>query len=154
MSVPLCNCNRHFSFLPSKNHSHHSLHFPICNHTHFPPKPFRRRVYVSASRGGGGAADSQTLPQSAIQRIAEKLRSLGSVEESSGIASDEPSTSGGKSPGEIFVPLPARLPKYRVGHTLEQSWSRLENPVPEPGAGSAIQSFHKLRRGGEGERED
>lgn len=91
--------------------------------------------------------DTQTLPQSAIQRIAEKLRNLGYVEESSSDASDEPSISGANSPGAIFVPLPARLPKYRVGHTLDPSWSTPENPVPEPGAGNAIQRFHELRRG-------
>lgn len=91
-------------------------------------------------------ADSETLPQSAIQRIAEKLRNLGYVEESSSNASDETSISGTKSPGEIFVPLPARLPKYRVGHTMDPSWSTPENPVPEPGAGKSIQRFHEMRR--------
>ncbi|KAL6505839.1 CRM-domain containing factor cfm2, chloroplastic [Orobanche hederae] len=148
MEVPLCNCNRHFSFLPSKTLLKPALQFPICNYSNFPPKPFRRRVSVCAGLGGGGGvADTQTLPQSAIQRISEKLRSLGYLEESSSDASDEPSISGANSPGEIFVPLPSRLPKYRVGYTLDPSWSTPENPVPEPRARSAIQRFHELRRG-------
>lgn len=91
--------------------------------------------------------DSETLPQSAIQRIAEKLRSLGYVEESSNNAQRETSNPGPNSPGEIFVPLPTHLPKYRIGHTLDPSWSTPENPVPEPGSGIAIQRFHELRRG-------
>lgn len=146
MLVPLCDCNRHFSFLPSKTLLNPSPKIPICHYQNFPLKPFRRRISVSAAAGRGGVADSETLPQSAIQRIAEKLRNLGYVEESSSNASDETSISGTKSPGEIFVPLPARLPKYRVGHTLDPSWSTPENPVPEPGAGKSIQRFHEMRR--------
>lgn len=93
-------------------------------------------------------ADSQALPQSAIQRIAEKLRSLGYVEEeSSSDTNDEPSISSPNSPGEIFIPLPARLPKFRLGHTLDPSWSTPENPVPEPGSGNVIQRYHELKRG-------
>jgi RNA-binding protein YhbY len=38
------------------------------------------------------------------------------------------------------------LPKHRVGHTLDTSWSTLENPVPVPGTGSAISRYHDLRR--------
>lgn len=146
MLVPLCNCNRHFSFLPPKTPLKPSPKIPICQYQNFPLQPFHRRVSVSAAAGRGGLADSETLPQSAIQRIAEKLRNLGYVEESSSNASDETSISGTKSPGEIFVPLPERLPKYRVGHTLDPSWSTPENPVPEPGAGKSIQRFHEMRR--------
>jgi hypothetical protein len=34
------------------------------------------------------------------------------------------------------------LPKHRVGHTLDTSWSTPENP----GTGSAISRYHDLRR--------
>ncbi|XP_052196230.1 CRM-domain containing factor CFM2, chloroplastic isoform X2 [Diospyros lotus] len=95
-----------------------------------------------------GEVETQTLPQSAIKRIADKLRSLGyggdeNKEESTETRSSNP---GDGSPGEIFIPLPRQLPKYRVGHTIDPSWSTPENPVPEPGRGRAIQRFHKLRR--------
>ncbi|KAH6830243.1 CRM family member 2 [Perilla frutescens var. hirtella] len=145
MLVPLCNCNRHFSFLPPKTLLKPLPQNSVCNYPNFPLKPFRRRISVSAGSGGGGA-DTQTLPQSAIQRIAEKLRSLGYVEDSSSDASHETSISGANSPGDIFVPFPTRLPKYRVGHTLDSSWSTPENPVPEPGSGKLIQRFHELKR--------
>lgn len=145
MLVPLCNCNRHFSFLPTKTFLKPSCSIPSCHYPKFPIKSSRRRFCISAA---AVEADSQTLPQSAIQRIAEKLRSLGYVEEeSSSDTQDETLISGPNSPGEIFVPLPSRLPKFRLGHTLDPSYSTPENPVPEPGSGNAIQRFHELRRG-------
>lgn len=147
MEVSVCNCNRHFSFLSSKSLLKPALQFRNCNFPNFQLKPSRRRRVTVCAGGHGGVADTQTLPQSAIQRIAEKLRSLGYVEESSSDSSDEPSIGSANSPGAIFVPLPSRLPKHRVGHTLDPSWSTPENPVPEPGAGNAIQRFHELRRG-------
>lgn len=144
MLVPLCNCNRHFSFLPTKTLLNPSCQIPSCHYPNFSFKSSRRRVSISAAAVEAG---SQTLPQSAIQRIAEKLRSLGYVEESSSDGPDETLIPGPNSPGEIFVPSPTRLPKYRIGHTLDPSWSTPENPVPEPGSGNAIQRFHELRRG-------
>lgn len=93
------------------------------------------------------AADAQTqklLPKSAIQRIAEKLRNLGFTDENSNPPPEcEPARSS--SAGEIFFPLPKQLPKHRVGHTIDTSWSTPENPVPEPGSGTAIARFHRLR---------
>ncbi|KAL0332002.1 UNVERIFIED_CONTAM: CRM-domain containing factor CFM2, chloroplastic [Sesamum calycinum] len=103
-----------------------------------------QRASISVAASGG---DSQTLPASAIHRIVEKLRSLGYVEESSNGTADEALPPGPNSPGEIFIPFPTRLPKYRVGHTLDPSWSTPENPIPDPGSGNAIQRFHELRRG-------
>ncbi|KAL3833206.1 hypothetical protein ACJIZ3_007942 [Penstemon smallii] len=135
MLVTLCNCNRHFSFLPSKTLQNPPI--PNCQFPNLQFKSHRRRFSVSAAE-----TESQIIPQSAIQRIAEKLRSLGFVEEST---NNEPLTPGPNSPGEIFVPLPTRLPKYRVGHTLDSSWSTPENPVPEPGSGNVIQRFHEVR---------
>ncbi|KAF9666419.1 hypothetical protein SADUNF_Sadunf16G0227400 [Salix dunnii] len=91
------------------------------------------------------ADNAQTLPHSAIQRIADKLRSLGFTEETE--------TKAQTTAGEIFIPLPNRLPKYRVGQTLDPSWSTPENPVPVPGSGRAISRYHELRREVKRERE-
>lgn len=91
------------------------------------------------------ADNPQTLPHSAIQRIADKLRSLGFTEETE--------TKAPTAAGEIFIPLPNRLPKYRVGQTLDPSWSTPENPVPVPGSGKAISRYHELRREVKRERE-
>ncbi|XP_034206990.1 CRM-domain containing factor CFM2, chloroplastic isoform X2 [Prunus dulcis] len=100
------------------------------------PKPSKFAIRSSTT-------GTKTLaPKSAIQRIAEKLRSLGFTENNEK-PQPQPDT---KYAGEIFVPLPQRLPKYRVGHTLDSSWSTPENPVPEPGTGRAIARFHELRR--------
>lgn len=108
--------------------------------THQSPKPVNFVVRSSA-------ADAQTqklLPKFAIQRIAEKLRNLGFTDENSNPPPEcEPARSS--SAGEIFVPLPKQLPKHRVGHTIDTSWSTPENPVPEPGSGTAIARFHRLR---------
>lgn len=88
------------------------------------------------------------LPHSAIQRIADKLRTLGYVEDNNQqtppaqINNDDNDST---APGRIFVPLPTHLPKYRVGHTFDSSWSTPENPVPQPGTGTAITRFHQLR---------
>ncbi|XP_076938579.1 CRM-domain containing factor CFM2, chloroplastic-like [Bidens hawaiensis] len=99
------------------------------------------------------SADTNTLPQSAIRRIADKLRSLGYVEDTcsdnqqpSPSPSPPQQTLTATSPGQIFVPLPYRLPKHRVGHTLDPSWTTPENPLPEPGSGTAIRRYHELRR--------
>lgn len=149
MMFSSCNCNRHFP-----------LYFPsfaisASGSSKLPLPPSQRRTSVGVS--AALAADTQTLPQSAIQRIAEKLRSLGYAEE--GINKENPEETLSPcpvypSPGEIFVPLRSHLPKHRVGHTLDPSWSTPENPVPEPGSGDAIQRFHDLRRGFLKEKEE
>ncbi|KAL0450626.1 UNVERIFIED_CONTAM: CRM-domain containing factor CFM2, chloroplastic [Sesamum latifolium] len=144
MLVSLCSCDRHFSFLPSTTLPKPSFGIPSNHYPNFLFKPLRRRASISV---GASGADSQTLPASAIHRIAEKLRSLGYVEESGNDTADETLPPGPNSPGEIFIPFPTRLPKYRVGHTLDPSWSTPENPIPDPGSGNAIQRFHELRRG-------
>lgn len=149
MMISSCNCNRHFP-----------LYFPSfaisafgCSKLPLSPSQQRTSVGVSAAL----AADTQTLPQSAIQRIVEKLRSLGYAEEGINKVNPEETLSScpiSPSPGEIFVPLRSHLPKHRVGHTLDPSWSTPENPVPEPGSGDAIQRFHDLRRGFLKEKEE
>ncbi|KAM5581543.1 hypothetical protein ABKV19_010666 [Rosa sericea] len=124
------------SSLPPKTLTHHQSFSPFFS---FPqtPKPSKFTIRTSA-------ADPQTLaPNSAIQRIAEKLRSLGFAEDDNKKPDSRPDPN---SAGEIFVPLPETLPKYRVGHTIDASWSTPENPVPEPGTGRAISRFHEMRR--------
>ncbi|CAH9084561.1 unnamed protein product [Cuscuta europaea] len=104
----------------------------------------RASIVVAAS----AAAHAQSFSQSAIERVAEKLRSLGYVEDDGNKVKPEETLyqkTNSSSPGEIFVPLPNQLPKYRVGHTLDPSWSTPQNPVPLPGSGNAIQRFHALR---------
>ncbi|XP_028093045.1 CRM-domain containing factor CFM2, chloroplastic isoform X1 [Camellia sinensis] len=143
--------------LPLSNHHQTSLPFNSLPNPFFTPFPFPKtllfrnprippnssllRPYASAS-----SAATRTLPQSAIKRIADKLRSLGYVEEEQDSKQTLNSHSSNDLPGEIFIPLPNRLPKYRVGHTIDTSWSSPENPVPEPGLGTAIQRFHGFRR--------
>ncbi|XP_062151304.1 CRM-domain containing factor CFM2, chloroplastic isoform X2 [Alnus glutinosa] len=112
--------------------------------TFFPsPLPRNPKFLIRSS-----ASDAQTLPKSAIQRIADKLRTLGFTEDTQ---SPSPSPSPGpgpneKSAGEIFIPLSNRLPRRRVGHTMDTSWSTPGNSVPEPGTGTAIVRYNALRR--------
>lgn len=152
MLNPLCSSrsrNHEFCYLiPSKALLNPSPQIPrfFFSFPRLPFKPLLHQVSASAAAGGGSSADSGTLPQSAIQRIAEKLRSLGYVEEGKENL-EKVKNYNGSPPGEIFVPLPTKLLKYRVGHTLDPSWSTPENPVPVPGSGNAIQNFHELRRG-------
>ncbi|XP_037491729.1 CRM-domain containing factor CFM2, chloroplastic [Jatropha curcas] len=114
-----------------------------------PRNPLKPFIRCSAT------PDSKTLPHSAIKRIADKLRSLGFTEHNPKL----PETLNSeleretKQVGEIFIPLPNQLPKYRVGHTLDPSWSTPENPVPIPGAGKAIARYHELRKEVKKERE-
>ncbi|KAL2505107.1 CRM family member 2 [Abeliophyllum distichum] len=160
MLNPLCSSsssrsrNQEFCYLiPSRTLLNFSSQIPIFFFS-FPRLHFKSLLHqTSAAAGGGDGADSGTLPQSAIQRIAEKLRSLGYVEEDKENPEKDINYNG-SSPGEIFVPLPTKLPKYRVGHTLDQSWSTPDNPVPVPGSGNAIQSFHELRHGVFKEKEE
>uniref|UniRef100_A0A2N9H0S9 CRM domain-containing protein n=1 Tax=Fagus sylvatica TaxID=28930 RepID=A0A2N9H0S9_FAGSY len=122
------------SSLPSNPLTHQS---PL-SFTFFPsPSPLHKTRFLIRS----SASDTQSLPKSAIQRIAHKLRSLGFTEDPT-----TPSPNPSQNAGEIFIPLPHQLPKHRVGHTLDTSWSTPENPVPVPGTGSAISRYHDLRR--------
>ncbi|XP_073138115.1 CRM-domain containing factor CFM2, chloroplastic [Henckelia pumila] len=149
MMISYCNCNRNVPlYFPSS-----AISVFRCSKLPLSSSQQRTSVGVYAAL----AEDTQTFPKSAIQRIAEKLRSLGYVEE--GIDKENPeetqdSRAVSLSPGEIFVPLRSHLPKNRVGHTLDPSWSTPENPVPEPGSGDAMQRFHELRRGALKEKEE
>ncbi|XVF16488.1 hypothetical protein REPUB_Repub10bG0035500 [Reevesia pubescens] len=104
-------------------------------------KPCKNDVFLI--RSSTTQPQHHSLPQSAIQRTADKLRSLGFSE----TPNPEPESEHG-SPGEIFVLLPKKLPKYRVGHTIDTSWSTPENPVPSPGSGPGglMARFRDMKR--------
>jgi RNA-binding protein YhbY len=89
------------------------------------------------------SSNPRTLPESAIQRIADKLHSLGITTDQSISTATTTSTS---TAGEIFVPLPHNLPKHRVGHTIDLSWSTPENPVPVVGKGIEKLSENEVER--------
>ncbi|XP_072972731.1 CRM-domain containing factor CFM2, chloroplastic isoform X2 [Typha angustifolia] len=93
------------------------------------------------------SATTEALAKAAIKRISEKLRSLGYLadDDDPSKSADQP-LSGPGSPGEIFVPTPQEIPKYRVGCTIDSSWSTPENPVPDPGSGETITRFRELWR--------
>ncbi|KAG6507864.1 hypothetical protein ZIOFF_033217 [Zingiber officinale] len=86
----------------------------------------------------------QTVSQSAIQRISEKLRSLGFLEQHPPSSADDRPTTGPGSAGEIFIPTPGEILTHRVGYTIDSSWSTPEHPVPQPGSGVTINRFHHL----------
>ncbi|TYI08859.1 hypothetical protein ES332_A09G030800v1 [Gossypium tomentosum] len=117
---------------------------PILSPQYLKPT-LKPRKYIFLIRSSITRPENQALPQSAIQRIADKLRSLGFSE----TPNPQPeSESGSGCPGEIFVPLPEKLPKYRIGHTIDTSWSTPENPVPDPGSdpGSLMVRFRDMKR--------
>ncbi|KAL9265293.1 CRM-domain containing factor CFM2, chloroplastic-like protein [Drosera capensis] len=60
-----------------------------------------------------------TFTASPIQRIADKLRSLGYIDSSA----TDTAASQSSSAGEIFLPDPRDLPALRVGHTIDPSWA-------------------------------
>jgi len=108
-----------FSFSSSYSYSSYSsslFHiFPL----QFPKPKLKFLIRCSNS------TEAETLPDSAIQRIADKLRSLG-IDDKSSAPLPAPASGAGK----IFVPLPQHLPKRRVGHTIDQSWNKREERVP------------------------
>ncbi|KAM0938999.1 hypothetical protein DsansV1_C21g0165881 [Dioscorea sansibarensis] len=110
------------SFLPFRRPPPPPVLSPLFRTT----KPIRASISNRAPQRA-----NETLAKSAIHRIAEKLRSLGFIEDSS--PSDRPPTGPG-SAGEIFIPTPKDLPNHRVGHTIDSSWSTPAHPVPEPGS--------------------
>ncbi|XP_068642993.1 CRM-domain containing factor CFM2, chloroplastic [Aristolochia californica] len=89
------------------------------------------------------AKSPETLSKTAIQRITEKLRSLGYVSHEAEEKKGSPLIGPG-SPGEIFISR--ELPTSHVGYSLDGSWSSPDNPVPEPGVGPAFGKYHAIRR--------
>ncbi|KAK7316396.1 hypothetical protein VNO77_35409 [Canavalia gladiata] len=115
------------------NHFHHLHTFPPSSSSSssllFFPHPFPKTKTKSFIRSSASDTQTQTLPDSAIQRIADKLRSLGITDQSPTPTPTPPSSSSSSSSstaGEIFVPLPHHLPSRRVGHTIDPSWSTVE----------------------------
>eukprot|EP00268_Persea_americana_P028593 TRINITY_DN27751_c0_g1_i1.p1 TRINITY_DN27751_c0_g1~~TRINITY_DN27751_c0_g1_i1.p1 ORF type:complete len:967 (+),score=203.06 TRINITY_DN27751_c0_g1_i1:207-3107(+) len=102
------------------------------------PKPPKSLSRNSPSPNAG----IKTVSKTAIQRIAEKLRNLGFLEETQETHHLE---TGSGSAGEIFIPPPDQLPVRRIGHTIDGSWSTPANPVPEPGSGIAITRYHEVK---------
>ncbi|XP_010550103.1 PREDICTED: CRM-domain containing factor CFM2, chloroplastic [Tarenaya hassleriana] len=140
MSLPLYH--QHPSLLPN------AIPDRIFESTPVPKILIRRNNVRTKFVIRSSTSEAKTLPQSAIQRIAEKLRSLGFTEENPNshtrrISEAEPVNN---SPGEIFVPLPSQIPIHRVGHTIDTSWSTPSYPVPKPGSGTAISRYHELRK--------
>ncbi|OIT05910.1 PREDICTED: CRM-domain containing factor CFM2, chloroplastic [Nicotiana attenuata] len=141
MLLPLCNFH---PLNPPKTLLYPSPSLPFFSTTHpLSLKPFFSRSSIPVFATSPN--NTSPLPESAIQRIANKLRSLGYIVENPQNQETTPENSNSSSAGQIFVPLPSQLPKYRVGHTLDVSWSTPENPVPQPGLGNSIQKFHELR---------
>jgi RNA-binding protein YhbY len=94
------------------------LSLPSTSKPHSQPR--LRPVQASAS------PSPELLGKSALRRISEKLRSLGYLETSPEVPAPAHSSSDdadSSSPGEIFLPTPAQLPRHRVGSTLDPSWA-------------------------------
>ncbi|KAL2335608.1 hypothetical protein Fmac_016821 [Flemingia macrophylla] len=117
------------SFAPSSS----SLHlFPL----QFPKTKPKTKFLIRCSTPN---THTQTRRPSAIQRIADKLRSLG-------ISEPPPSAAASSSAGETPLPFPHELPKRRVSHSFEPSWSTPLNPAPVPGTGIGALSYREVAR--------
>lgn len=90
--------------------------------------PCRLKCHFDEKRNAGEQAD-----KTAIQRICEKLMNAGYIDE----VDSKPPELGPGSAGEIFLPNPKQLAKYKVGHTLDGNWSKPQYPIPEAGQGSS-----------------
>ncbi|TVT98342.1 hypothetical protein EJB05_56346, partial [Eragrostis curvula] len=98
-----------------------------------------RPIHASAS------PSPELLGKSALRRISEKLRSLGYLDTSTDAPAPAPISSeaaGPSSPGKIFLPTPAQLPRHRVGSTLDPSWAT--------GDGEADPAARRRRRSSRG----
>ncbi|GLU02012.1 hypothetical protein SLE2022_192850 [Rubroshorea leprosula] len=139
MLLPLCH---HPLSLPPKTQTVPSLS-SLTTKTLISQKPktteFTKKLLI---RSAISDPKTQIVPKSAIERIADKLRSLGFTE-----TQDSKPELESNSAGEIFVPLPQQLPKHRVGHTIDTSWNTPENPVPEPSSndGSLMARFSEMK---------
>ncbi|KAI3970628.1 hypothetical protein MKX01_024275 [Papaver californicum] len=100
---------------------------------------------VTNSSNSSITTKAETISKTAIERIAEKLRNLGYIQENKENPEHKIINHTGTA-GEIFLPFTQNLPKQRVGYTIDTSWSTPENPVPRPGSGTAISRFRELKR--------
>ncbi|XP_015633556.1 CRM-domain containing factor CFM2, chloroplastic isoform X3 [Oryza sativa Japonica Group] len=108
---------------------------PAASRTRPPPRLLLPPIHASPS--------PELLAKSALRRISDKLRSLGYLEADHPEAAPGPAApeaGAGASPGEIFVPTPAQLPRHRVGSTLDPSWAT--------GDGEGAAASRRRRRGG------
>ncbi|XP_026381759.1 CRM-domain containing factor CFM2, chloroplastic-like isoform X2 [Papaver somniferum] len=103
------------------------------------------KPFVTNSSNTSITTKAETVSKTAIERIAEKLRNLGYIEENKENPEHKINNHTGTA-GEIFLPFTQNLPKQRVGYTIDTSWSTPENPVPRPGSGNAISRFRELKR--------
>ncbi|CAL5027018.1 unnamed protein product [Urochloa decumbens] len=115
--------------------------FPLRSTSASKPRARLRPVVASAS----ASPLPELLGKSALRRISDKLRSLGYLETTPEAPASEPAPgastpAGPSSPGEIFVPTPAQLPRHRVGSTLDPSWATADGE-----AGSAAGRRRKGR---------
>ncbi|XP_021741745.1 CRM-domain containing factor CFM2, chloroplastic-like [Chenopodium quinoa] len=135
----------HFSLSSETSIHHHHQHLLSLR---FPNKhPFIKypqRTLISQLRPSA-SNNEKPLPKSAIQRIAEKLRTLG-FEEERKRDTHLPEDHNDDKIGRIFIPNSRHIPNFRVGHTLDSSWSSPQNPVPDPGSGGAIVTINGLKR--------
>ncbi|CAJ2665531.1 unnamed protein product [Trifolium pratense] len=124
----------------------HTFITPSSSSSFFLPFNFPKSKTLTPSKFiiRSSSSNPHTLPKSAIQRIADKLHSLGITTDQSN--SNSTSTATSTAAGEIFVPLPHNLPKHRVGHTIDLSWSTPENPVPVIGKGIEKLSKNEVER--------
>ncbi|KAF5191132.1 Crm-domain containing factor cfm2 protein [Thalictrum thalictroides] len=129
------------SLTPFSIKTHFSDFFPSPNLSPQILKPFKFTIHSSSTTN-----NNQTVSQTAIKRIADKLRSLGYIEEHKNSEQTQTSNNNYNSAGEIFLPFPEQLPKNRVGYTIDSSWSTPQNPLPEPGSGVAISRFYELKK--------
>ncbi|KAL5725302.1 hypothetical protein ACHQM5_008460 [Ranunculus cassubicifolius] len=104
------------------------------------PNPYKFKFKFTV-HSSSSSTIPQTISQSAIKRISEKLKSLGYIQEQQKTL-DQNTTNN----GEIFLPFPQQLPKNHVGHTIDSSFTTPINPVPQPGSGTAISRFHELKK--------
>ncbi|KAK8935848.1 hypothetical protein KSP39_PZI013511 [Platanthera zijinensis] len=110
----------------------------------FLPSPALRLKNLKPYTPHSRSSSREAAGKSAIQRISEKLRSLGYLPDDPAAAASGLPPTGPGSPGEIFIPTPREIPKHRVGYTIDPSWSTPEHPVPEPGSGDTITRFREL----------
>ncbi|CAN6477776.1 unnamed protein product [Victoria cruziana] len=102
-------------------------------HQRLPASAAANRLNVSTK--------AELASKTTIQRITEKLRSLGIIDPTQkipGSPHEDDSEPGPGSPGEIFIPSPKSLPVPRIGRSLDSSWTTPDHPVPEPGSGQAF----------------
>ncbi|KAF9606875.1 hypothetical protein IFM89_029474 [Coptis chinensis] len=128
--------------LPFSAKPHSPFFFP----SHFlPPQNSKHIKFNIHTCSTTPSTSPQTITKTAIKRIAEKLQTLGHIQQHNTL---QHAQVGNGIEGEIFLPFPQQLVSNRVGYTIidDSSWTTPENPVPEPGSGFTISRFHELKK--------